>query len=303
MLTRRLFLQGTAGLAVAGSGLGAYACGIEPGLRLDVTSYQVTPRGWPAGLCVKAAVIADIHACEPWMPVTRIRHIVDWTNALEPDIIFLLGDFNGGHRFVTGPVYAPQWGAELSRLRAPMGRFAVLGNHDWWHGALPGMKSDDAESVRRALRHADITVLENDAVSMTKDGHTFWIAGLADQLAQRLAPHVFRGHDDLEGTLAKTRGSAPVILLAHEPNIFPKVPNRVALTLCGHTHGGQINLPFLAEYSRAKLGTKYLYGHAVEDGRHMIISGGLGTSKAPVRFLRPPEIVEVTIGQRNLVAV
>jgi predicted MPP superfamily phosphohydrolase len=303
MLTRRLFIQGSAGLAFAGSGLGAYACGIEPGLRLDVTSYQVTPPGWPAALCVKAAVIADLHACEPWMPVSRIRHIVDLTNALEPDIIFLLGDFNAGHRFVTGPVYAPQWGEELSRLRAPLGRFAVLGNHDWWHGALPGMKSDDAESVRRALHHAGIVTLENDAIAVAKDGQPFWIAGLADQLAEHVAPHLFRGYDDLTGTLAKAAGGAPVILLAHEPNIFPKVPERVALTLCGHTHGGQVNLPFIEGYTSAKLGTKYLYGHVVENRRHMIISGGLGTSKAPVRFLRPPEIVAVTIGRDGIAAV
>ena len=303
MLSRRLFLQGCGGLAFAGSGLAAYAGGIEPGLLLDVTAYQVTPPGWPDGLCVKAAVIADIHACEPWMPPARIRSIVAATNALAPDVTLLLGDFNGGHRFVTGPVYADQWGEALAGLRAPLGVHSVLGNHDWWHGALPGMKADDAESVRQALKHANIRVLENDVVALTKDGRPFWIAGLADQMTTHLTARGLRGLDDLRGTLAKVTDDAPVVLLAHEPYIFHRVPKRVALTLCGHTHGGQVNVPILSPwYNRTRLGTDHVYGHVVEHGRHMIISGGLGTSIAPIRFRRPPEIVIVTIGSPGAVA-
>ena len=297
MLSRRLFVQGGAGLVLAGSSLGAYACGIEPGLRLDVTRYRITPPGWPADLELRCAIIADIHACEPWMSVDRIREIVAVTNALAPDITLLLGDFSGGHKYVTGPVYAPQWGAVLEDLRAPLGRYAILGNHDWWHGALPRMKADGAASVRNALRHAGIAVLENDSVAVAHRGRTFWLAGLADQMAVRTGRHGHYGFDDLDGTLAKVTDDAPILLLAHEPYIFSRVPERVSLTLCGHTHGGQVNLPIISPwYERTRIGTDHVYGHIVEDGRHMLISAGLGTSIAPIRFMRPPEIVLLTLG-------
>jgi predicted MPP superfamily phosphohydrolase len=89
----------------------------------------------------------------------------------------------------------------------------------------------------------------------------------------------------------------PVILLAHEPDIFPTVPERVALTLSGHTHGGQIRIPLLWEHLvPSRYGARFAYGHIVEAGRHMVVSGGLGTSFAPVRLGVPPEIVHIVIG-------
>ncbi len=296
--TRRRFLQGSGALLVAPFALGSYAFAIEPGFRLDVTSYRVTPPDWPQGLVLKAAIIADIHACEPLMSAARIRSIAELTNRLQPDIIFILGDFNAGHRMVSAPVFPQQWGEALSVLKAPLGVYAILGNHDWWHGALPGMRSDDAESIRRALQHANIKLLENQSVRLMKDGAAFWLAGLADQMGHRVGRHSIEGLDDLPGTLRQVSDDAPVILLAHEPFIFKYVPRRVALTLCGHTHGGQVDLPFLtAAYFNRRWGSDYIYGHIVENDRHMIISAGLGTSIAPVRFLRPPELVQVTIGQ------
>jgi len=296
-LTRRLFLQGGGALLLSPFALGSYAFAIEPGFELDVTSYRVTPPNWPKGLTLKAAVIADIHACEPLMPASRVRAIAELTNRLQPDIIFILGDFNAGHRFVTAPVFAHEWGEALSILKAPLGVYAILGNHDWWHGALPGMRSDGAESIRRALHHADIRLLENQSVRLEKAGSSFWVAGLADQMGRRIGRRAFAGLDDLPGTLKQVTDDAPVILLAHEPMIFAQMPDRVALTLCGHTHGGQVRVPLISDaYLSRRWGNDYIYGHIVENGRHMIISAGLGTSIFPVRFLRPPELVQVTIG-------
>jgi hypothetical protein len=298
-LTRRLFLQGSGALLVAPFALGSYAFAIEPGIRLDVTSYQVTPPNWPEGLVVKAAVIADIHACEPLMPASRIRSIAELTNRLQPDVIFILGDFNAGTRLVSAPVFPQQWAEALSILKAPLGVFAILGNHDWWHGALPNMRNDGAQSIRRALAQAHITLLENQAIRLSQKGEAFWVAGLADQLALRKGRYAFEGLDDLPGTLRQVSDDAPVILLAHEPAIFARVPARVALTLCGHTHGGQVDLPwFTSAYLKGRWDWDYIYGHIVEDDRHMIISAGLGTSILPVRFLRPPELVQVTIGHK-----
>jgi len=296
-VTRRLFLQGASAFGWAAAGVGSDALAFEPAFRLNVTSYQLSPPRWPRELKLKAAVIADIHACEPWMPASRIRGIAELANSLKPDVIFLLGDFAGGHRFVTGPVMPEEWSNALSVLQAPLGAYAVLGNHDWWHGPLPGMPADKAQGVRRALLSTGIEVLENRALLLKKDGQPFWVAGLGDQIAEKVGHRVFRGHDDLAGTMAQIKSSAPAILLAHEPAIFARAPERISLTLCGHTHGGQVNIPFIGE----QLITSYyeldwVYGHIVERGRHLLISAGLGTSIAPIRFMRPPELVEVVIG-------
>ncbi len=304
MLNRRLFLQGSGAFALATAGLGGYAFGVEPGLLLNVTRYRVTPKSWPAGLTLKISVIADIHACDPWMPVSRIREIAGISNALAPDLVVLLGDFNGGHPYVTGAVYPEQWGEALETLRAPLGVHAILGNHDWWHGALPGMRPDNGEAVRRALRALGASVYENDALRLTKDGQPFWLVGLGDQMAHPIRTPGsrkwtgFHGVDNLDGALAQVRDEAPIVLLAHEPFIFDRVPKRVAVTLCGHTHGGQVSFPVLGPViANQRYGPNRVYGHMIEnDGRHLVISGGLGTSILPVRFGRPPEIVEVTIG-------
>jgi predicted MPP superfamily phosphohydrolase len=298
LISRRTFLGGGAAFAVATAGLGTYAVAIEQGIRLDLTAYALTPPRWPTDFALRLAVLADLHACEPWMSVARIRQIVATTNSLRPDLVVLLGDYTAGHPFVTGPVMPEEWSEALAELRAPLGAYAILGNHDWWHGPLLGSKGDDGESVRRALRQAGIGVLENSSARLAQNGRPFWLLGLADQLAFRNRRGHIRGADDLAGTLAQADDPAPIILLAHEPYIFRRVPDRVALTLCGHTHGGQVNLPLIgpclaASGHRFK---RYFYGHVEENGRHMIISAGLGTSIAPVRFMRPPEIVQIALG-------
>lgn len=297
LFTRRGFLTGAGASALSLGGLGSWAFAIEPGFMLDVTSYSVVPANWPSGLRLKIAVIADVHACEPWMPAGRVRKICETANALGPDLIVLLGDYNGGTNLVSGPVMPDAWGEAMSVLKAPLGVYAVLGNHDIWHGALPRLAGDRGETVARTLRYAGARVLDNDAVRVVKDGAPFWVVGLADQMASRISRGVFRGRDDLDGSLRKVKDSAPVILLAHEPFIFRRVPKRVALTLCGHTHGGQVNLPGLGNpLLRRRIRPEHAYGHVVEGGRHMIVSAGLGVSIVPARFMRPPEIVQVTIG-------
>ncbi len=89
---------------------------------------------------------------------------------------------------------------------------------------------------------------------------------------------------------------APALLLAHEPDVFPRVPARVALTLAGHTHGGQVRVFGFSPIVPSDFGNRYAYGHVVQDGRHLIVSGGLGNSVLPVRFGVPPEITLVRLG-------
>jgi len=287
-VTRRLALAGTVGLlGLSMAATGAYAGAVEP-FDLVVTRYALTPPGWPAGRKLSLTVIADIHAGGPDMPLSSIRRIVDTANALRSDIIVLLGDFTAWYRFKWQPVPDELWAAELARLTAPLGIWAILGNHDWWHH-LAGARS--------GLAQARIPLLENDAVLLGPSGRQFWLAGIGDQIAYRLPGGKFRGVDDLPGTLARVTTDDPVLLLVHEPDIFPRVPSRVALTLAGHTHGGQIRVPFLwPKFVPSEYGARFAYGHVVEDERHLIVSGGLGTSIIPARLGVPPEILHVALG-------
>ena len=182
---------------------------------------------------------------------------------------------------------------DFARLQAPLGVYSILGNHDWWSAAIPTEPPDGSRSVRRALAEARIPVLENQSIRLAHDGRPFWLLGLGDQLAKNGRRFGRRGVDDLPRAMREINDDAPAILLAHEPYIFPRAPDRIALTLCGHTHGGQINLPLLgAPFVHARPGQKpYIYGLYSEGARQMVVSGGLGTSLAPVRILRPPEVV------------
>jgi uncharacterized protein len=287
-VTRRHVLGAAAGLiGVSALATGVYAGGIEP-LGLVVTRYALNPPGWPAGRKLSITVISDLHAGGPDMTLTHIRHVVDTANALKSDVVVLLGDYTTSYRIANTRVPYGAWAAELARFTAPLGTWAILGNHDWWN---------DLGEVRQALAEVRIPVMENHAVMLGGEGERFWLAGLGDQLAHRLGHGRFRGIDDLPATLAQVGTDDPVVLLAHEPDIFPNVPARVALTLCGHTHGGQIRLPLIwPAFVPSKYGARFAYGHVVEDGRHMIVSGGLGTSVIPARLGVPPEIVRVDLG-------
>jgi uncharacterized protein len=287
-LTRRRFLTaGAATLGVSGTATSAYAGAIEP-FGIVVTRYAPAPPGWPADRKLSITVIADLHAGGPDMTLPHIRHVVDTAQALQSDLIVLLGDFEAWYPIEFESSATPLWSAELARLKARLGVWAILGNHDWWHN-LGG--------VRTALASAQIPVLENDAMLLGAAGQQFWLAGIGDQNAHRLGYGHFRGEDDLPGTLAQIHSDHPVLLLVHEPDIFPTVPDRVALTLAGHTHGGQVRVPLIWPYFvPSKYGARYAYGHVVEDDRHLIVSGGLGTSTVPARLGVPPEIVHVTLG-------
>ncbi|MEM0988200.1 MAG: metallophosphoesterase [Pseudomonadota bacterium] len=303
MITRRGLLRSALRGAVLTGIAGGYASAVEP-FRLRVQAYRLRPPDWPEGLRLRIAALADIHACEPWMSVNRVRHVVERTNALRPDLTVLLGDYVGGHRYVTDWVHSRDWAPALGDLNARMGVYAVMGNHDWWEDRTAQRDETGPTFGHRALAAAGITVLENDAIRFKTAEGPFWLAGLGDQLAfhpwrgDRWQP--WRGMDDLPGTLAKITDESPTILLAHEPDIFPQIPARIALTLAGHTHGGQVRLAGYSPVVPSRFKNRYAYGHVREPrpGGHtdMIVSGGLGCSIMPVRFGVPPEIVLIELG-------
>ena len=295
-ISRRRFLK-TLGWSGAGTlALGGYGFAVEPLWRLDVTRYSLAPPGWPRRLKLSIAVIADLHAGGQAMPLGRIEAIVEATNALGADTVVLLGDFSASHKFKTRPIAPQDWAKALAQLRAPLGVHAVLGNHDWWDDLAAQRKRAGPVHGRRVLEKSGIPVYENAVVRLAKDGQHFWLAGLGDQLAFiGRAGWRSQGVDDLAGTLAQVTDAAPVILLAHEPDIFPRVPARVALTLSGHTHGGQVRLFGYSPMVPSRFGNRFAYGHIVEEDRHLIVSGGLGCSFLPVRMGVPPEIVLVDV--------
>ncbi|TNC13721.1 metallophosphoesterase [Methylobacterium terricola] len=299
LFTRRRVLQGAGAVALSGLSTGAYATGIEP-FRQVVTRYAIKPNPaapWPGGLTLRIAVLTDIHACEPWMSAERIAGIVAATNALGADLVVLVGDFVAGQRYVTRIVPAAEWAAVLRRLTAPLGVYAVLGNHDWWSDAEAQRRGAGPTISGAALTQNGIRVLSNEAVPLATRAGPVWLAGLEDQLAlqgrRRRGQRV--GLDDLPATLAAVPDGAPMILLAHEPDIFARVPARVALTLSGHTHGGQVRLFGWSPVVPSRYPGRYVYGH-VREASDLVISGGLGLSVAPIRLGVPPEIVVVDLG-------
>ena len=300
MITRRGFLKFLGWSAIGATSLGTYAFGIEPLARLSVTQYALTPPNWTPGLKLKIVALADIHACKPWMSAERIARICQTANDLGGDIIVLLGDYASGMNLVTDYVHSEDWSKSLSILNAPLGVHAIMGNHDWWED-LTAQRGETKDTFgHRALRNVGIPVLSNQSVRIEKDGLPFWVAGLEDQLALRPGKKWHRksfiGRDNLQGTLSQVSDGAPVILLAHEPDIFPQVPDRVALTLSGHTHGGQLRVLGYSPIVPSRYGNRYAYGHVEEDGRNLIVSGGLGCSMLPARFGSPPEIIVVDLG-------
>ena len=296
MLSRRLFLKSIGGLGAFGVSTTAYGF-TEPVIQLGVTRYQLTPPRWPAGFQLKIAAVADLHACDPWMSIDRIHRIVERTNALNADIIVLLGDYVAGHRHVTRFIAADEWAPVLAGLKAPLGVHAVLGNHDWWEDKTVQREGQGLTNSRRALEAVGIPVYENDATRLSKGGQPFWLAGLGDQLAyipaRRFRPVRRIGVDDLGATLKKVTDDAPLILMAHEPDVAHRVPSRVSLQLSGHTHGGQVRMLGWSPVSPS--GQRLSYGH-VRMNCDVIVSGGLGCSIMPFRLGVPPEIVLVTLG-------
>lgn len=234
---------------------------------------------WPAALDgLRLGLLSDLHAGAPHSGPGAVRRAVGRLNGARPDLDAVLGDLvdpevHGGSRVAPEAV-----GRELEALEAPLGILAVLGNHDW---------SNDGRGVLRVLREAGLTVLENEAVEVRGAGAPLVVAGLADATTRRA---------DVAATLRDVPPERPVLLLSHDPDVFPEVPPRVSLTVAGHTHGGQVDVPLLRRRAiPSRFGDRYASGHVVEGGRHLYVTSGVGTSRWPVRLRRPPEVVVLTL--------
>ncbi len=259
-------------------GLAVWAFVIEPA-RLTVDSQTLSVKGWPLALNGLRVVLAsDLHIGAPHIGADKLPKLVALINEQQPDLILLAGDFVVGDEIGASQVAPETIAAGLRGLRARLGVWAVLGNHDWW---------TDGPGMRKALENNGIKVLENSATRFTDKGEAFWLIGLGDH---------FTNHTDLKGALTQVTDDAPALALTHSPDVFPSLPDRILLTFAGHTHGGQVWLPFLGRpVIPSAYGQRYATGHIQEGARHLFVTNGVGTSILPVRFLVPPEITVLTL--------
>lgn len=251
---------------------------VEPA-RLVVHRKELRVPRWPTALSgLRVALLSDLHVGSPHWDLAHLRELVERTNAEHPDLILLAGDYEINGVWFGSHVAIEPIAAELARLRAPLGVVAVLGNHDWWNGAA---------RVRHALEANGVRVLDDETQLLTARGSNFAVLGLRDEsFRQRTAAE----------ELALAPPGLPLIVLVHEPDVFAELDQRALLTLAGHTHGGQVNVPLLGRcVVPSRFGARYAAGEIVENGRTLFVTTGVGTSILPVRFGVPPEIALLTL--------
>jgi hypothetical protein len=263
-------------LALGLAGYGYWSATREPVVR----EARIQVSGWPRGeRPLRLLLMADIHVQGPDMRPSRLEGIVEQANALAPDVVLIAGDFIGDKPVGTRTYTADEMAAPLARLRAPLGLYAVLGNHDHWN---------DPGAVRAALTRAGIRLLTNEAVRVGP----LALGGLDDDHTSR---------SDLGRTLVAMQMARGVpVLLSHSPDPFPALPDDVPLMLSGHTHCGQVRLPgvgALVTFSRH--GKRYACGRFDERGRTLIVSAGLGTSGVPFRIGAAPDMWLIEVGPKT----
>jgi predicted MPP superfamily phosphohydrolase len=219
------------------------------------------------------ALVSDVHH-GPFVPLMYIRHVVDLVNSLGPDLVLLAGDYVSHHSCYIAP------GIEaLGKLKARLGRFAVLGNHDHW---------ESAPESRQALAESGISLTDNTGFWVDRQGARLRICGVGDLWTDRQDPRAALGD--------ATQRDA-VIMLSHNPDFAETFrDHRVGLMVSGHTHGGQVVLPgFGAPIVPSRYGQKYLHGLVQGPSCQVFITRGVGTISPPVRFFCRPEVALITL--------
>ncbi len=214
--------------------------------------------------------LSDLHSKEYG---ENQRHLLKLMEEINFDLIALTGDFVDKRTPKKGPLIS------LIKGNGDKPTFFVPGNHEWGTGF----------SVKEELEALGVKVLDNKGYRFTKGESHIWILGVDDP---------YLGRDDLEGAMREIQDDSPKVLLAHAPNIFGRaIEKNIDLTLVGHTHGGQIRLPFVGAIVVPGQGLfpKYDYGLYTSGGSSMIINGGVGESVLPLRFNLRPEIVVIKL--------
>jgi predicted MPP superfamily phosphohydrolase len=272
-LRRRLRRRQLLGAMAAGAAaLGSDALWREPH-RLVVERHTLGFADLPPELDgLKVVHLSDLHHSIV-VGQAEIERAVEQANALRPDLVLLTGDY-----VTMGRHYAAPCAAALAGLQAPLGRYAVLGNHDHW---------TCTETVTTELQHAGITVLQNQAQPIGRRGAELWVVGVDDAYVHR---------DDLDAALQGVPAPAFKIALVHVPDLADKVARRpVQLQLSGHTHGGQVCLPGIGPLVLPRLGQKYPMGHRQVGRLQVYTSRGVGRVQPAIRLFCPPEVALLTL--------
>jgi predicted MPP superfamily phosphohydrolase len=293
--TRRAFLK----IALGGIGTVAlgpvYATQIEP-RWLEVVRLVVPLPHLPLALDGLTVVqLSDFHL-GPYVSVEQVRHSVAMANALQPNLTVLTGDF-----IYHSADYSSACAQELTALQAPLGVYAVLGNHDVWVSA---------DEVARNLEQAGIAVLRDQQRALTVEGNRLWLIGVEDSgitgmsglFSRGISPGDFRQlHREKAQALEKMLEEVPSgdcrLLLVHNPDFVGLLSEgQVDLVLSGHTHGGQVCLPGLgALFVPSVYGRRFVAGLVEVGGIKVYINRGIGLIAPPVRFLARPEVTAITL--------
>ena len=284
LMSRRRFLQRFALAGLFSGGVGA-AYALREAKVCRVERLTLAPCNLPAAFDgTTLAFVTDTHH-GPGVGLSYLEEVVAMTNALRPDIVALGGDYvqrarfhhlqrRGSHRHYIAPGVGV-----LGGLRAPLGRFAVLGNHD---------RRESTLLTRRALAANRFVELTNTGVWLERGGARLWLCGVDDWAT---------GRPDLRAALGDTRPGDACLLLSHNPDIVERIRDpRVDLVLSGHTHGGQVVLPLVgAPFTASRYGQKYVHGLVQGPSARVYVSRGVGTIGPPVRFGAPPEVTFITL--------
>jgi uncharacterized protein len=247
--------------------------------RHVVQHHALVLPGWPRfSRPLRIAFLSDLHLGSHHGDVARFTVLADEVAVLAPDLALFGGDYMNMQLFGDGRVPPEVIAGILSRIAAPCGRFAVLGNHDYVYGKA---------EVATALRGAGIAVLDHGRETFAFENHGIDIVGLSDA-------HI--AWPEGQKLLAGLASDRPAIVLTHDPAHFAGVPVGPFLTLAGHTHGGQIRLPGIGALTNSSAAPMHwTHGLVVDGGRHMIVTAGLGTSVVPLRIGVPPEFVVIDV--------
>ena len=260
--------------------LAGWSFGFEPGW-LQQRQLTLAVANW-SGPPLTIAVAADLHVGAPHAGLPMLRKVVDQLNAGSPDLILLPGDFViqgviGGQ--AVDPALIAQ---ELGRLKAPLGVFATLGNHDWWHNGT---------QVGQALEQHGIRVIENGAIPLSTASGKIWLVGIGDDMT---------GHAHPDKAIAAAPADARLIVMMHDPANAPDLPPQTLVAFAGHTHGGQVRLPFFgALITPGRAPRQHAYGWISGAPAPTWVTSGVGTSILPVRFNCPPETVTLRLGSKE----
>jgi len=271
---KRLFFRTFFTLSAICIGCVIYGLWIEP-KQLKIRELEFVTEKYD-GPDIRIGLIADIHIGGMHVPPDRVVKLVQEMNTLEPDLVLMPGDFIDGHtprreRSETFNEAIEKGLSALAALKAPT--YATIGNHDNWY---------DANYVQTALESANVTVLNNQAQIISG----LCLIGLEDDETGQPSPRPF----------SDCPTNKPPLAILHSPQAWENIRSDTVLALAGHTHGGQVNLPFIGRRVNATdLGAEHSYGFSKLGTVDFYVSSGIGTSILPVRFRSPPEIVVITL--------